>query len=126
MHFLYERQTRNVHVTRKKAAETMFVQKICTYNIDEIDYWFNFMYYFIAYIQILKSKKIKWKIRERNSLFVLSFPAPSSFVKEITIDEYKINLQNLMTSLGGSLKRIQIILSISFFIFHINSNLFHD
>ncbi len=26
-----------VHVTRKKAAETMFVQKMCTYNVDEID-----------------------------------------------------------------------------------------
>ncbi len=24
-------------VTRKKAAETTFVQKICTYNVDEID-----------------------------------------------------------------------------------------
>ncbi len=30
--FLYKRQTHNVHVTRKKAATMMFVQKICTLN----------------------------------------------------------------------------------------------
>ena len=28
-----------VHVTRKKAAETTFVWKICTNNVDEIDGW---------------------------------------------------------------------------------------
>jgi len=27
-----------VHITRKKAAETKFAQKICTFNVDEIDY----------------------------------------------------------------------------------------
>ncbi len=27
----------NIHVTRKKAAETTFVRKIRTYNVDEID-----------------------------------------------------------------------------------------
>ncbi len=27
-----------VHVTGKKAVEKMFVRKICTFNVDEIDY----------------------------------------------------------------------------------------
>jgi len=27
----------NLHVTRKKAAEMTFVQKICVFNVDEID-----------------------------------------------------------------------------------------
>jgi len=30
VNFLYARRTHNLHVTRKKAAGTMFVQKICT------------------------------------------------------------------------------------------------
>jgi len=42
--FLYERRfwqlfpcIRNIHVTRKKAAETMFVRKTRPYKVDEID-----------------------------------------------------------------------------------------
>ncbi len=32
-------RTRNEHVTRKKAAETTFVRKIHTFNVDEIVTW---------------------------------------------------------------------------------------
>jgi hypothetical protein len=40
--FSYERRFGSfyfyyVYVTRKKAAETMFVRKICAFNVDEID-----------------------------------------------------------------------------------------
>jgi len=31
-------RTRNVHVTRKKAAKMTFVQKTRTFNVDEIDH----------------------------------------------------------------------------------------
>jgi len=41
-HFMYKFFLRTsffyVHVTRKSCQNVMFVQKICTFNIDEIDY----------------------------------------------------------------------------------------
>ncbi len=35
-----------IHVTRKKVAKTTFVQKICVYNVDEIDTWMTNLFGF--------------------------------------------------------------------------------
>jgi len=50
---------RNVHVTRKKAAETTFVRKTRTYKVDEIDTLGSFHKCFMQSFQARRTKKHK-------------------------------------------------------------------
>jgi hypothetical protein len=46
--FLYERRFDSffyLHVTVKKAAEVMFIRKTRGFNVDEIDGWFDSLYF---------------------------------------------------------------------------------
>ncbi len=59
--FSYERRFGSfqyVHVTRKKAAETKFVQKICAFNVDEIDYMPTSNYWLYLFLNFYMSEYV--------------------------------------------------------------------